>query len=113
MGALLLLRAPLGCTGLHKSSLLATYRGHPGLQYRLRSNCRVNLSFGLHAGWAIEGAVGTEFKIEARPRARRADRLAGVFFAPRPLARPVGVSESRGRESETVLRRTHPGAFYG
>jgi len=51
--------------GLHKSALLATYRGHPGLQYRLGANCRVNLSFGLHAGWAIEGAVGTEFKIDA------------------------------------------------
>jgi len=51
--------------GLHRSPLLATYRGHPGLQYRLGTNCRVNLSFGLHAGWAIEGAVGSEFKIDA------------------------------------------------
>eukprot|EP00446_Apocalathium_sp_SHHI-4_P036658 CAMPEP_0177304586 /NCGR_PEP_ID=MMETSP0368-20130122/6729_1 /TAXON_ID=447022 ORGANISM="Scrippsiella hangoei-like, Strain SHHI-4" /NCGR_SAMPLE_ID=MMETSP0368 /ASSEMBLY_ACC=CAM_ASM_000363 /LENGTH=990 /DNA_ID=CAMNT_0018763177 /DNA_START=111 /DNA_END=3083 /DNA_ORIENTATION=+ len=51
--------------GLHRSPLLATYRGHPGLQYRLGANCRVNLSFGLHAGWAIEGAVGSEFKIDA------------------------------------------------
>jgi hypothetical protein len=25
----------------------------------------VNLSFGLHCGWAIEGAVGSEFKIDA------------------------------------------------
>merc|ERR1711920_323066 len=33
--------------------------------YRLGSGCRVNLSFGLHAGWAIEGAVGSEFKIDA------------------------------------------------
>lgn len=51
--------------GLHRSPILATYRGHPGLQYRLGANCRVNLSFGLHAGWAIEGAVGSEFKIDA------------------------------------------------
>lgn len=53
---------------LHSSPLLATYRGHPGLQNRfnrLGTNCRVNLSFGLHAGWAIEGAVGSEFKIDA------------------------------------------------
>ena len=26
---------------------------------------RVNLTIGLHAGWAIEGAVGSEFKIDA------------------------------------------------
>merc|ERR1719253_2253622 len=50
---------------LHRSPLIAQYRKHPGLQYRLGSDCRVNLSFGLHAGWAIEGAVGSEFKIDA------------------------------------------------
>lgn len=50
---------------LHRSPLLAEYRRHPGLQQRLGSNCRVNLSFGLHCGWAIEGAVGSEFKIDA------------------------------------------------
>mmetsp|Transcript_24618 Transcript_24618/g.57169 ORF Transcript_24618/g.57169 Transcript_24618/m.57169 type:complete len:975 (+) Transcript_24618:54-2978(+) len=56
---------------LHRSALLADYRTHPGLQYRLSRNgqlssqTRVNLSFGIHAGWAIEGAVGSEFKIDA------------------------------------------------
>jgi len=50
---------------LHRSFLLAGYREHPGLQQRLGSECRVNLSFGLHCGWAIEGAVGSEFKIDA------------------------------------------------
>merc|ERR1711981_337501 len=50
---------------VHRSPLLASYRGHPGLQQRLGSDCRVNLTFGLHAGWAIEGAVGSEFKIDA------------------------------------------------
>lgn len=50
---------------LHRSPLLAVYRGHPRLQMKLRENCRVNLTFGLHRGWAIEGAVGSEFKIDA------------------------------------------------
>mmetsp|Transcript_99008 Transcript_99008/g.178780 ORF Transcript_99008/g.178780 Transcript_99008/m.178780 type:complete len:979 (-) Transcript_99008:249-3185(-) len=49
---------------VHRSSLLGTYRGHPGLQNRLGSDCRVHLSCGLHKGWAIEGAVGSEFKID-------------------------------------------------
>lgn len=48
-----------------KSPLLATYQTHPGLQQRLGKDCRVELSFGLHCGWAIEGAVGSEFKIDA------------------------------------------------
>jgi len=50
---------------VHRSSTLATYRGHPGLQNKLGSTYRVHLTFGLHFGWAIEGAVGSEYKIEA------------------------------------------------
>jgi len=50
---------------VHRSGVLAAYRGHPGLQQRLGKNCRVNLSSSLHYGWAIEGAVGSEFKIDA------------------------------------------------
>jgi len=50
---------------VHRSNVLAAYRYHPGLQQRLGSDCRVNLRFGMHAGWAIEGAVGSEFKIDA------------------------------------------------
>jgi len=50
---------------INRSPLLASYRGHPALKQRLGSNCRVGLSIGLHAGWAIEGAVGSEFKIDA------------------------------------------------
>jgi class 3 adenylate cyclase len=48
---------------VHSSATLAQYRTHPGLQQRRL--LRVALSFGLHYGWAIEGAVGTEFKIDA------------------------------------------------
>merc|ERR1719162_2353607 len=43
---------------VHRSPVLANYRGHPGMQQRLGKDCRVNLSFGLHKGWAIEGAIG-------------------------------------------------------
>lgn len=50
---------------LHASPVLADYRGHPGLQMRLGACVRVNLSFAVHCGWAIEGAVGSEFKIDA------------------------------------------------
>eukprot|EP00929_Paragymnodinium_shiwhaense_P078578 TRINITY_DN40749_c0_g1_i1.p1 TRINITY_DN40749_c0_g1~~TRINITY_DN40749_c0_g1_i1.p1 ORF type:complete len:925 (-),score=106.14 TRINITY_DN40749_c0_g1_i1:119-2893(-) len=50
---------------LHRSPVLASYREHPGLQMRLGTNCRVHLTFGLHLGWAIEGAVGSEYKIDA------------------------------------------------
>jgi len=50
---------------LHRSATLASYRGHPALQQRLGGKCRVCVTMGLHSGWAIEGAVGSEFKIDA------------------------------------------------
>lgn len=50
---------------LQQATSLSSYRGHPGLQWRTSSNYRVCLHCSLHDGWAIEGAVGSEFKIDA------------------------------------------------
>jgi hypothetical protein len=49
---------------LNRDSQLADYRDHPALLARL-PNFRVSLGFGLHQGWSIEGAIGSEFKIDA------------------------------------------------
>lgn len=41
-------------------------------------NFRVNMGFGLHVGWAIEGAIGSDFKIDASylsPNVNMASRL--------------------------------------
>mmetsp|Transcript_5113 Transcript_5113/g.8332 ORF Transcript_5113/g.8332 Transcript_5113/m.8332 type:complete len:1033 (+) Transcript_5113:163-3261(+) len=49
---------------INKSPVLADYRGHPGMLQRVPCY-RVQMGFGLHCGWAIEGAIGSEFKIDA------------------------------------------------
>lgn len=62
---------------INKSPVLAEYRSHPKLVKRL-PNYRVRLGFGLHSGWAIEGAIGSEFKIDASylsPNVNMAARL--------------------------------------
>ncbi len=41
-------------------------------------NYQVRMGFGLHIGWAIEGAIGSEFKIDASylsPNVNMASRL--------------------------------------
>lgn len=48
----------------NRSPVLATYRLHDGLLTRM-PNYRVKMGFGLHRGWAIEGAIGSEFKVDA------------------------------------------------
>jgi len=69
---------------VNKSRVLAIYREHPGLLQRV-PNFRVQMRFGLHCGWAIEGAIGSEFKIDASylsPNVNVATRLeaaAGQF----------------------------------
>jgi hypothetical protein len=46
------------------SKKLLKYKSHEGLNERL-PNYSVKMGFGLHVGWAIEGAIGSEFKIDA------------------------------------------------
>jgi len=65
---------------INKSAVLKDYREHPALIARL-PNYRVRLGFGLHYGWAIEGAIGSEFKIDASylsPHVNMASRLEAV-----------------------------------
>lgn len=49
---------------INTSPVLADYRLHPGMLQRI-PKFRVQMGFGLHCGWAIEGAIGSEFKIDA------------------------------------------------
>ena len=50
--------------GINRSKKVAKYRENEKLNERMR-NYRVQMGFGIHAGWAIEGAIGSEYKIDA------------------------------------------------
>ena len=49
---------------IEKSPFLATYRDHPHLKLRI-PGYRVRVGMALHAGHAVEGAVGSDFKLDA------------------------------------------------
>jgi len=49
---------------INKDPVLLRYRDDPRLTDRL-PGYKVKMGFGLHVGWAIEGAIGSEFKIDA------------------------------------------------
>lgn len=62
---------------IHKNSKILKYKNHVGLNNRL-PGFSVKMGFGLHQGWAIEGAIGSEFKIDASylsPNVNLASRL--------------------------------------
>jgi len=50
---------------INRDHQLSVYRSDPRLVSHVCSKFRVTLGFGLHLGWAIEGAIGSEFKIDA------------------------------------------------
>jgi class 3 adenylate cyclase len=63
--------------GINKKAALLEYRKHEGLNRRM-PNYAVKMGFGLHIGWAIEGAIGSGFKIDASylsPNVNMASRL--------------------------------------
>jgi class 3 adenylate cyclase len=73
---------------LKKSRVLVKYRTHQGLNARM-PGFEVKLGMGLHLGWAIEGAIGSFYKIDASylsPNVKMAERLeAGTKIYGVPL----------------------------
>lgn len=62
---------------INKDPTILKYREHEGLK-AVMPNYKVQMGFGLHVGWAIEGAIGSEFKIDASylsPNVNMASRL--------------------------------------
>lgn len=62
---------------INRSPTILKYRANAKLNERM-SNYSVKMGFGLHVGWAIEGAIGSEFKIDASylsPNVNMASRL--------------------------------------
>jgi len=62
---------------INRDPTLLEYRSNPRLNARL-PNYKVKMGFGMHIGWAIEGAIGSEFKIDASylsPNVNMAARL--------------------------------------
>ncbi len=65
---------------MYKSRVIDSYNKNTKLTSRLK-NFRVKMGFGLSQGWAIEGAIGSEYKIDASylsPHVNMASRLEGA-----------------------------------
>ena len=63
--------------GICSDPKILKYRNNVALNQRL-PNYSVKMGFGLHVGWAIEGAIGSEFKVDASylsPNVNLASRL--------------------------------------
>merc|ERR1719420_561364 len=66
---------------IRRATDLNAYAKHPKIIPKFGLSYRVMLGFGLHFGWGIEGAIGSEHKIDASylsPHVNTASRLEGV-----------------------------------
>ena len=50
---------------LQRDSSLVAYSKHPKIVKTFQDNYRISISFSLHVGRAIEGAIGSEYKVDA------------------------------------------------
>ena len=78
-------------SGLKKSHKMEKYNKHKGLNERM-PNYQVKLGLGLHLGYAIEGAIGSYYKIDASylsPNVRMAETLEA---ATKPYGVPLLIS---------------------
>ena len=59
-----ILRIRIGVEKANNDGTFATFVAHPKMIKRF-GHFKINMGFGLHIGWAIEGAIGSKFKIDA------------------------------------------------
>jgi hypothetical protein len=50
---------------IRRATELAFYSKKPEMIRKFGNNYRPHLTFGLHMGWTIEGAIGSDSKIDA------------------------------------------------
>jgi class 3 adenylate cyclase len=68
---------------LNRKPKILAYREDVRLTNRMKGY-KVKMGYGLHIGWGIEGAIGSEFKIDASylsPNVNMASRLEGTTKA--------------------------------
>lgn len=76
---------------LKRSRKMHVYKNHAGLNQRM-PNYSVKMGFGLHVGWAIEGAIGSFYKIDASYLSPNVNMAARLEAATKQFGTPLLIS---------------------
>jgi len=79
---------------VRKSFKLSKYSENKDIRQLTSPNFRVNMGFGLHVGWGIEGAIGSDFKIDASYLSPNVNMASRLEAATRQFGVPILVSGS-------------------
>lgn len=89
---------------INQSQVLAKYHSHEGLRKRIK-NFRVRMGFGLHLGWAIEGAIGSDYKIDASYLSPHVNMASRLEAATKQFEVSILVSETIAKACSDDMRR--------
>jgi class 3 adenylate cyclase len=78
---------------LKRSKKLQGYNGREDLNARM-PNFSVKMGFGLHVGWAIEGAIGSRYKIDASYLSPHVNMAARLEAATKQFGVPLLLSDA-------------------
>ena len=79
-------------SALKRSQRLWKYGQNAALNERI-PNFSVRMGFGLHVGWAIEGAIGSEYKIDASYLSPNVNMASRLEAATKQFGSPILLSE--------------------
>jgi class 3 adenylate cyclase len=89
---------------INKLTPILNYRKDPALQERI-PNYTVQMGFGLHQGWAIEGAIGSFFKIDASYLSPNVNMASRLEYATKQYGVPILVSGPFQQICSTPIKR--------
>jgi len=78
---------------LNKSNRLREYRKNEALNLRM-PNYSVKMGYGLHVGWAIEGAIGSKYKVDASYLSPNVNISSRLEAATKQFGTPLLLSDS-------------------
>lgn len=101
---------------MKRSRKLIKYKNHPGLNARMK-NYSVKMGFGLHVGWAIEGAIGSFYKIDASYLSPNVNVAGKLEASTKQFGVPILISgqiyECFSRETQKQCRQIDHVLFKG
>mmetsp|Transcript_2370 Transcript_2370/g.8710 ORF Transcript_2370/g.8710 Transcript_2370/m.8710 type:complete len:629 (+) Transcript_2370:185-2071(+) len=77
---------------LRRSARLHEYSKNPGLKRRM-PGFKLRMGYGLHVGWAIEGAIGSSYKVDASYLSPNVNMAARLEAATKQFGTPLLLSE--------------------
>eukprot|EP00606_Chrysophyceae_sp_TOSAG23-5_P000700 GSChrysophyteH2.ASY1.ANO1.1190.1 assembled CDS len=94
---------------INRNTTILSYRNEPRLTKNGTKEYKVTMGFGLHAGWAIEGAVGSIHKVDATYLSPHVNMAARLETSSRQYGVPILISQNAydlfSNETQHLCRR--------